>query len=310
MALLGLANLSYAAEDSAQLDRPLASSKAASVTLGEFRADLLRLPEELRSHVLVNQSRVASVIHNLLKAKTLAAEARKLGLDKDPLNARVITLGTERVLTALYYDHLRAAAAKEFDANVEAHTRRAREIYTVQAERHKAPEQVRAAHILIDATKRSPDEAQTLAKKLRAEIAAGGDFAALAQQHSDDPGSKGRGGDLGFFEASAMVKPFADEAFRLSAKEPLGEVVQSQFGYHIIKFLERKPARQKSFDEVKSGILSEFRQQHINESFNSMQSQFVTDDSLVVDDKAFEALYMKITPEMLRAAAANAGKKP
>lgn len=308
--LPGLTSQSFAATENAQLDHPLATSKAAAVTIGEFRADLQRLPEELRAQVLVNQGRVASVIHNLLKTKTLAAEARKLGLDKDPLNARVIALGADRVLTALYYDHLRSNAGKEFDSNLDAHTRRAREIYTVQAERHQVPDQVRAAHILIDTKARSEDEARALAQKLRDEINGGADFAALAQKYSDDPGSKIQGGDLGFFEAKNMVKSFADEAFRLSATDSLGAVVQSKFGFHVIKFIDRKPGRRKGFDEVKGAILAELRHQFITDAFNAMQRQFVTDESLVVDEKALDALYLKITPEMLRAAAESVGKNP
>ncbi len=297
-----------ASESSTNFDQPLASSKAATVTVGDFRADLLRLPEELRGQVLVSQRRIATVLHNLLKAKTLAAEARKLGLDQDPLNKHAIALGTDRVLTALYYDHLHARAGKEFDAQIEAHTRHAREIYTIQTDRFVAPEQVRAAHILIDTKTRKRDEAQALAQKIRDQLVAGADFATLASAHSDDPGSKAQGGDLGFFEAGGMVKGFSEEAFRLSAKEPLGNVVESQYGFHVIKFVDRKPARKKTFDEVKSGILSELRQKFVSDAFRTMQSQFETDQSIEIDEKAVDTIYLKITPEMLRAAAAADGK--
>lgn len=150
-----------------------------------------------------------------------------MGLDKEPLNQRAIALGTDRVLTALYYDHLHARAGGEFDANIQAHTHHARELYTIQAERHVAPEQVRAAHILIDTKKRSRDEALALAQKIRDQIVAGADFATLARANSDDPGSKRQGGDLGFFVKGAMVKSFSDEAFRLNTREPLGNVIGS-----------------------------------------------------------------------------------
>ncbi len=298
----------YAAEDARDLDRPLAKTQSTTVTIGDFRADLMRLPEELRGEVLVSERRLASVIQNVLKAKTLAAEARRLGLDKDPLNARAIALGTDRVLTALYFDYVNAKARKEFDANLEGHTRRAKDIFAVKADQYIEPEQMRAAHILIEAKKPSRDQARALADKLRAELAAGADFAELAKVHSDDPGSKSRGGDLGFFEAKAMVKPFADEAFRLSAKEPLSSVIETQYGFHIIKFLDRKPARQKTFDEVKGTILAGLKQQYAAEALTAHQRDFLADTSLVVDEKAFESIHLKLTPELLRAAAANPGQ--
>jgi len=307
--LLSLFSPSARSADAAEdLDRRLASTKSATVTIGDFRADLVRLPEELRGQVLVSERRVASVVQNLLKAKTLAAEARKLGLDKDPINARAIALGTDRVLTALYYDYVNAKARKEFDANIEAHTRRAADIYRVKAEQYFEPERVHAAHILIDAKKRGREEALALAQKLRVQIAAGADFAVLAKEHSDDPGSKAQGGDLGFFEAKTMVKGFAEEAFRLSAKEPLSAPVETRFGFHIIKFIDRKPARTKTFDEVKGAILAELKQQFAAEALTEHQREFLADASLEVDEKALDSLHLKLTPEMLRAAAANPEK--
>jgi len=91
-----------------------------------------------------------------------------------------------------------------------------------------------AAHPELD-TKGSKAKAEEVLAKLRA----GGDFAALAKEHSGDPSNKDRGGDLGWFGRGMMVKPFEDAAFALKPGE-LSGIVETQFGYHIIKLEERR----------------------------------------------------------------------
>ena len=105
-------------------------------------------------------------------------------------------------------------------------------------------ERMRAAHILIayqGATRsratRSKEEAQKIAGQILARVKAGQDFAKLASDHSDDPTAKQRGGDLGFFDRTGMVKPFADAAFALKPGE-VSSVVETEFGFHVIKRTE------------------------------------------------------------------------
>lgn len=99
---------------------------------------------------------------------------------------------------------------------------------------------VRASHILLmykgsarSSASRSKDEAAQGIQGIKAQIDAGGDFAALAKEHSDCP-SKSAGGDLGSFGPGQMVKPFSDTAFALPVGGTSG-VVETEFGYHIIR---------------------------------------------------------------------------
>ncbi|MDR1994049.1 SurA N-terminal domain-containing protein [Azonexus sp.] len=97
------------------------------------------------------------------------------------------------------------------------------------------PEERRASHILIASEKLGIDKARTKAEEVLAEVRKNpGSFAELARKYSDDPGSAGKGGDLGFFGRGMMVKPFEDATFSLGEGEISG-VVQSDFGFHIIK---------------------------------------------------------------------------
>ncbi len=122
------------------------------------------------------------------------------------------------------------------------------------------PEAVRASHILIkaDGADAKP-AAKAKAEDLLRQIKAGGDFAALARQHSND-GSAAGGGDLGFFPRGQMVKPFEEAAFALKPGEVSG-VVESEFGYHIIKTAEHRTARTVPLAEVSDRIAQALRQQ-------------------------------------------------
>jgi parvulin-like peptidyl-prolyl isomerase len=103
--------------------------------------------------------------------------------------------------------------------------------------------EIRARHILLripaDATDAQRQELRQQAEQLRAQAAGGADFASLAQQHSQDPGSAQRGGDLGFFGRGRMVAPFEEAAFALQPGE-VSDVVESPFGYHVIRLEERR----------------------------------------------------------------------
>jgi len=96
------------------------------------------------------------------------------------------------------------------------------------------PRQVRARHILVSSL--------TTANAIEAKLKGGGDFAALAKQYSSDPGSKDKGGELGFFTQGAMVKEFSDAAFSMKVGA-ISQPVHSPYGWHIIQVEEIKPAQ-------------------------------------------------------------------
>jgi peptidyl-prolyl cis-trans isomerase C len=133
----------------------------------------------------------------------------------------------------------------------------ARSFYDENVDRFKQAEQVRASHILLPAEE-ADGEAQKTEKRQKlegilAEARGGADFAELAKEHSSCP-SKARGGDLGFFPRGQMVKEFEDAAFVLKVGQ-ISDVVETQFGYHIIKLTDKKAASTVPFDETKSEII-------------------------------------------------------
>ncbi|VVD83286.1 Peptidyl-prolyl cis-trans isomerase D [Pandoraea capi] len=154
-----------------------------------------------------------------------------------------------------------------------------RKMYNDNLKQYTTQEERRASHILIaspaDASPADHAKAKAKAEAILAQIKKNpNDFAKLASENSEDPGSKANGGDLGFFARDAMVKPFADAAFSLKGEGDISDVVKSDFGYHIIKLTGIKPSQTKSFDEVKSQLADQYRQQEAAKSYAKLADQF------------------------------------
>ncbi len=140
------------------------------------------------------------------------------------------------------------------------------------------PEQRRASHILLAAGEGSSAADKAAARRKAEELLARlrsnpSDFAKLAREFSKDPGSAAKGGDLGFFGRNMMVKPFEEAAFRLKPGE-ISDVVETDFGFHIIRVDEIKPATYKPFEAVRADIEREYRRQQAQKKFAEAVEQF------------------------------------
>ena len=143
------------------------------------------------------------------------------------------------------------------------------DFYAKNPDKFREPEAVHVAHILI----RTPENADAAAKakakaeavSVLAQIKKGGDFAALAKLHSQDPGSAANGGDLGFVPKGQTVPAFEQAAFALTKSGQLSGVVESQFGFHIIKMIEHRAGRTVPLTEVKTQVGEFLKQQKMQE---------------------------------------------
>jgi peptidyl-prolyl cis-trans isomerase C len=151
----------------------------------------------------------------------------------------------------------------------------AKEFYDKNPDQFKQPEQVRASHIFKRVAPDAPAEAKQKARAalepVLKEVKAGGDFAALARKHSED-GSAQAGGDLNFFGPGQMVPEFEKVAFAMKPGDT-SDIVESQFGYHIIKVTERRAGRTAPFPEVKEQIAGYLKQQRQQEKTNALVEQ-------------------------------------
>jgi peptidyl-prolyl cis-trans isomerase C len=127
------------------------------------------------------------------------------------------------------------------------------------------PEKVRASHILVKVDAQADEDQKAAARKkleqIRDKLSEGDDFAALAKTSSDCP-SSAKGGDLGYFERGKMVKPFEDAVFALKLGE-ISDVVETRFGYHLIKLTDREAAGVRPYEAVKEDIAQHLKNKKV-----------------------------------------------
>jgi len=221
----------------------------------EIGPELAQLPEATKRRVLVEY---------LIENEVFASAAADAKLASGPVFEQRMAYWKRRALRDLYFETSVREAVKESDAKA---------FYDEQVKAMKPQEEVKAAHILVE------DEAK--AKELAEKIAKGGDFAALAKEHSKDPGSKDQGGDLGFFGRGQMVPEFEKAAFE-TEKGKVSAPVKSAFGWHIVKVEDKRTKEPPSFDSVKDRILGSLLQQKAQsigtELRNKAKIEYVAED--------------------------------
>jgi peptidyl-prolyl cis-trans isomerase C len=276
-------------------DEVLAENAQVKLTRADYETELLRVPPEMRAEFAASPRRLTMMLNALLVDKTLAKEARDIGLDRDPEIARRLALEIDRFLAQAMVGKVERDAAADFDAREAEFMATARETYLLNKDRYKAPEQISASHILFEPAKHGGDDAAlALAKEARAKIAAGADFAKLAGELSDDPNGKSEGGQLGWFTAKKMDPQFSKAAFELAKVGDVSEPVQSSFGWHLIRLDGRRPARQMTFDEASKQILAELKQRHVNDKRKALLEAISHDPQMKVNQTAVDALLVKL----------------
>jgi peptidyl-prolyl cis-trans isomerase D len=150
--------------------------------------------------------------------------------------------------------------------------------YESHQDRYQQAEERRASHILVmansDASAADKSKAKSKAEEVLKEVQKlPAKFAELAKQHSQDPGSAAKGGDLGFFARGMMVKAFEDTVFKQKEGDVSG-LVQSEFGYHIIKLTGIKAGKQRSLEEVRPEIEGELKRQAASRKFAETAEAF------------------------------------
>lgn len=236
----------------------LVSGAGVSVTVQDLKQDIERVPKELRIKTFSDPQAVQTNVSNTFVRRVLASEAVQQHLDQDPTIKAALDAARDRILSD-------ARLAKIDAANVPTEEKMlayARTSYKANTKRFDLPEEVRVRHILI---RPGESDARTKTEQLLKELKNGANFEELARKHSQDPGSAMNGGDLGMQQRGRMVKPFDDAAFKLSTIGELSEVIETQFGFHILKLEEKRPAGIRDFDLVKDTLLKEAKSKLINE---------------------------------------------
>jgi peptidyl-prolyl cis-trans isomerase C len=226
-------------------DKVLAKVNGKDVTEADLRLasaeigpNLGNMPPEQRTRVLVEY---------ITENRLMAEAADKAGFGNDASMADRLAYYKGRALRDVFFAKSIEAAVPEADAKA---------LYEKKVAEQKPVEEIRASHILVE----KEDEAKDIVAKLKA----GGDFAALAKEKSKDTGSGAQGGDLGYFAKGQMVKPFEEAAWALKNGE-ISVPVQSQFGWHVIKLVDKRNRPAPTFDSVRDRIMNGLVQQKYEE---------------------------------------------
>ena len=238
-------------------DAVLAETGKAAVTAADVQGDALRIPIEQRATTLAKPEAVQQLATTLLIRRVLAAEAEAAGIASDPAVQAALRIARERVLTDLLLARM-DAANKPSPQVVEA---LALTNYKANPKRFDLPEELGASHILI---KSDTPDAKAKAQAILAELKAGADFATLAKQRSQDGNAKD-GGQLGFFPPGRMVPSFDAAVQKMQKVGELSDVVETQFGFHVIKFEGRRSAGVRPFEQVKEVLMREAEAKILNE---------------------------------------------
>lgn len=265
----------------------LGSGANVQVTDADLRAAVIGVPEAARPSLLAIKENVDKQAQGIFLRRELAAEAQQAGLDKDPEIQAQLRLLRERVLS----DARMAAFDKAntpSDATLEAY---AQSVYKAEPKRFEQVGMTRVRHILV---KNDGPQSKVKAEELLAQLKAGASFETLATQNSFDLATAPKGGDLGFFAPGSMVKEFDEAVTALKNPGDLSGVVQTQFGYHLIKLEERRPAGIMPYAEARDALRAEATaraQRDARETkIKQMLDQFKTDPAAI---DAFTQSYRK-----------------
>ena len=160
---------------------------------------------------------------------------------------------------------------KEVTGKIKVSDEETKAFYDKNPQLFQQPEQINASHILIKVQADAPADQKAEARKkiedVQQKVKKGEDFATLAKTYSEGP-SGPKGGDLGYFRRGQMVKPFEEAAFSLKPDET-SEIVETQFGYHLIKVNDKKPAKKMTYTEVKDRLSENLKKQKQDSEANA-----------------------------------------
>jgi len=266
-----------------------------AITMSDYQAEIDRLhrqiamtgrqPDEKEMQTLKQR-----ILDNLIGRELLRQETVKRGIKADDaeVNAQLdaVKKGTtpENFANSLKQMNMTEPALKDYFASqitikklvdkdlaskIVVTPEEVKAFYDGNPDVFKTPEMVRASHILVKVDKTASDEEKAKAlekiKTIQKRIKSGEDFAEVAKEVSDCP-SKDNGGDLNFFHKGQMVPPFENAAFSMKQGET-SDIVETEFGYHIIKLTDKKTAGTMSFDEVKPRIEQHLKNEKMSQEF-------------------------------------------
>lgn len=254
------------------------------ITDQEFTKFVNTFPPERKKFLDENLASRKTIFERMVQVEVVSEIAKKNGLDKDVK----VRAQMENILKEFLAQEMLKRVGDEEPTDEDI-----TQYYKAHPEEFGTPEMVRARHILLK-TGKAASSAETIIERSRAKekadallarIKAGEDFARLAAENSDDTASKSKGGDLGFFPRGKMAAPFEAKAFAMKIGE-LSDVVETNYGFHIIKVEARKQAgaeplnlvKEKVREKVKSFVKKSKTSEFMSKAYQDAGVEFYLDN--------------------------------
>jgi parvulin-like peptidyl-prolyl isomerase len=281
-------------------DAVIATQGGVSLTLADVDAFAQRIPAGQRAGFFNSPTRIEGIITNLLTQKQLATEARKAGIDKDPVVIRMVAISTDETLANVEVQRYRESV-KVPDMTALAH-----EQYIGHKQDYVVPGQLSVKHVLVSTKTRTDAEAAAIAAKVEEEAKAHPDrFDDLVEKYSDDPG---KASNHGLIEQvgpkSKYAAEFSQAAKALAKPGDVSPVVRSSYGLHVLQLVARTPDAQKSFDDVKVGMLAKLQSDYVDKAVKT-HSDTLRNEPMNADPATVASLRERfgVPPEVPTAAA-------
>jgi len=239
-------------------DDVVAQQGGATVTMQDIDAYAQRIPENDRAGFFDSPKRIESMIMSLLLQKQLAAEARAAKLDQDPdIQAQMRLASDDTLARAANERYRKSLKAPDFE-------QLAQEYYLGHKAEFALHGAVDVKHVLVGNKDRDDKAAKARIEEVEAAARAHPDqFDALVEKYSEDPSKKDNQGLITDAASGKTVVAFSDAAKALKKPGEISPVVKTEFGYHVLKLIERKPDGQRSFAEVHDGLVQKLRDDFI-----------------------------------------------
>lgn len=259
-----------------------------TVSYDEIRGKLQSAPPGVREGM--SRDQMGRFVSNMLVDRRLLKAATTAGVPEQAEVKARIARAVQGIVIQAFIDGEMDKIAKTLPDLTEL----ARERYLADKAQYAVPEAIRVAHILFAVNAEDEDKTDAImrarAEKVLAALKNGGDFAALAREHSDDPGSKKHAGELlAWMEKGRLVPPFEAAAYALKPGE-LSGVVQTRFGYHIIRLIEHRDAMTRPFDEVKDQIVDKLRNDTLAQKRTEFMKPYLGPQPIEIDDATLAEL--------------------
>ncbi len=244
----------------------LASFDGQTITLGEFNQLWEQVPEDYKL-----QLDKSMVLDQMISEKLLIQEAKNMGLEEDEEVLEQIRKITEQILVQVLIEREILDKVKVSDEEIA-------EYYEENKNDFIEKEQVHIGNILVE----TEEEAQDILEQLKA----GGDFSEIAKEKSIGP-SAAQGGDLGYLTKGTIVSEIEDVVFALEVGK-ISDVIQTEFGFHILKLLDKKPEIIKPIEEVKEDIIQILLPIKQKEAFENLLEELKSKTEIEINEEALE----------------------